>query len=77
MTHSCEGKIALVTGAATGIGRSCALKLAEAGAKLVVTDIDVERVEETARLIEAAGGQARAAKQDVTREEGWLSLIHI
>ena len=34
MSHSCAGKIALVTGAATGIGRSAALKLAEAGARL-------------------------------------------
>ena len=72
---SCEGKVALVTGAATGIGRACALKLAEAGAKLIVTDIDEARVGKTAEMIVAAGGQARAAVQDVAQEDVWAGLV--
>ena len=72
---SCEGKVALVTGAATGIGRACAVALAEAGAKLIVTDIDEERVNQTAKMIEEAGGSARACVQDVTQEAGWQSLV--
>ena len=40
MLNDCSGKIALVTGAGTGIGRSCAMALAEAGAAVVVSDID-------------------------------------
>lgn len=75
MSHSCAGKIALVTGAATGIGRSAALKLAEAGARLVVTDIDEERVARTAEMIVEAGGQARACRQDVAEEAEWQALI--
>ena len=40
MTPSCEGKVALVTGAATGIGRACAEHLVAAGGLVIVTDID-------------------------------------
>ena len=40
MLNDCSGKVALVTGAAGGIGRSCAQKLAEAGASLIVTDVN-------------------------------------
>ena len=72
---SCEGKVALVTGAATGIGRACAEKLAAEGAQLIVTDIDVDGVAETASRIEAAGGTARAAQQDVVSEPVWQALI--
>lgn len=72
---SCEGKVALVTGAATGIGRACAEKLAAEGAQLIVTDIDKTGVEETASRIVAAGGLARAAEQDVVSEAAWQSLI--
>ncbi len=75
MLNDCSGKVALVTGAATGIGRAAAMALAEAGARLIVTDIDEERVNQTAKLINEAGGQARAAVQDVVSEAGWQELI--
>ena len=75
MSQDCSGKVALVTGAATGIGRSCALALAAAGAKLIVTDIDVSGVEKTAQMITEAGGQARSFAQDVSQESVWQELI--
>lgn len=57
---------ALVTGAASGIGRAAAVRLAQEGARVVVTDVSDEGIAETVRLIEAAGGQALARRVDVT-----------
>lgn len=62
-----KGKIALVTGAASGIGRASALALARAGARVVVADMAVDGGEETVRLIAAAAGQAKFIRTDVTR----------
>lgn len=61
-----DGKTALVTGAAAGIGRASALALAREGAALCVSDINAEGAEYTARLIRDAGGQAIARPCDVT-----------
>ncbi|MCE2470685.1 MAG: glucose 1-dehydrogenase [Anaerolineae bacterium] len=61
-----DGKTALVTGAAAGIGRASALALAREGAALCVSDINAAGAEETARLIRDAGGQAIARPCDVT-----------
>lgn len=60
-----DGKVALVTGAASGIGRASARLFAEAGAKVVVADIDRPGADETARLITGAGGEALAVEVDV------------
>lgn len=60
------GRRALVTGAGQGNGRAIAIGLAEAGAALVVTDVNEATVAETATLIRAAGGQAEAHALDVT-----------
>ena len=51
-----EGKVALVTGSGSGIGRQSALAYAREGAKVVVSDVVVEGGEETVRLIHDAGG---------------------
>jgi NAD(P)-dependent dehydrogenase (short-subunit alcohol dehydrogenase family) len=75
MLNDCSGKVALVTGAAGGIGRSCAQKLAEAGASVIVTDIDEAGIEQTVALIQEAGGTARALAQDVTQEDVWSDII--
>ncbi len=62
-----EEKVALVTGAGSGIGRQTALRFAQEGAAVMATDIVGERAEETAALITEAGGRAIAGAMDVTR----------
>jgi NAD(P)-dependent dehydrogenase (short-subunit alcohol dehydrogenase family) len=64
-----DGKVAFVTGATSGIGRATALAFARAGTSVVVADIAADGVEETAGLIEQAGGQALAVACDVTRAD--------
>ena len=59
------GKVALVTGAAQGIGRAIALLLAQKGADIVVSDINLEKAEETVREIETIGRRAMAIRADV------------
>ena len=61
------GKVALITGAAAGIGRATALRFAEEGASVVATDI-VDANDETVELIHSAGGTALAVHADVTDE---------
>ncbi len=61
------GKVALITGAGSGIGRSCAIVMAQKGAKVVVSDIDVAKSKETAKLIQEMGGEAIFVKTDVSR----------
>ena len=64
-----NNKVALVTGAASGIGEQCARKLAAEGAKVVIADLNVAKAQEVAADIEANGGQAIALAMDVTNEE--------
>lgn len=63
------GKVAFVTGAASGIGRATALAFAREGASVVVADVSEQGNQETARTIEELGGRAFAVKCDVTRTE--------
>jgi NAD(P)-dependent dehydrogenase (short-subunit alcohol dehydrogenase family) len=63
-----KNKVAIVTGAQRGIGESIALKLAELGAKVAVTDITKEGCEKVVEKITAKGGKAAAFKLDVTNE---------
>jgi len=60
-----KNKVALVTGASSGIGRAIALVMAREGAKVVVSGLNTDRIEETAALIQAQGGEAWAVPCDV------------
>src|SRR5216683_4719036 len=61
-----QGKIALVTGGGSGIGRATALKLAKEGAKVMIADYMPEGGERTVRMIEEAGGEASFVAADVS-----------
>ncbi|BBC74262.1 short-chain dehydrogenase [Altererythrobacter sp. B11] len=69
-----EGKIALVTGGATGIGRETSKAFAAAGAKVMIGDID-ERAEETVAIIRQAGGEADFTLTDVTDGQAVRALV--
>ncbi len=64
-----SGRVALVTGASQGIGRACALKLAQAGATVALAARNQEKLEEVAKEIGAAGGKAAVFPLDVADEE--------
>lgn len=70
-----KGKTAIVTGAAKGIGLGIAYRLAEAGANVLVTDIDSEGAEKAAAEMTAKGWHARALAADVSKEEDVKHLI--
>ncbi len=69
------GRVALVTGAGRGIGRSVALALADAGARVFLTARSEEQLEETAREIRARGHEAGLLSADVSSEEGVDSVF--
>jgi len=70
-----DGKVALLSGAARGIGAETARKMAAAGASVVVGDVLAERVRETAKEITGAGGKALAIALDVTLEDSWNAAV--
>jgi len=67
-----EGKVAIVTGGASGIGRGCALRLAEEGAAVIVTDIDTGMGKETVTLLDGPG---TFLEHDVTDELQWQGVV--
>ncbi|MFI5718897.1 SDR family NAD(P)-dependent oxidoreductase [Nocardia sp. NPDC051750] len=70
-----DAKSAVVTGAGSGVGRATALRFAQEGAQVVCADISPERVEETALLVEKAGGAAVAVRADVTAEREVVAML--
>ena len=66
---SLQGRVAMITGGASGIGRGIALRLAELGASIVVLDINGSSAAEVARQVQAFGGKAAAIECDVRSRE--------
>jgi NAD(P)-dependent dehydrogenase (short-subunit alcohol dehydrogenase family) len=64
-----EGKVAIVTGGGSGLGEAIGKELAAKGAKVVLTDINLESAERVAREISEAGGTASAVEQDTAKKE--------
>jgi len=70
-----EGKSALVTGAASGIGRATAHAFAREGARVMLADVSEKEGRDALQSIEASGGEARFFRMDVTREDEVRSLV--
>ncbi|HEV3348984.1 MAG TPA: SDR family NAD(P)-dependent oxidoreductase, partial [Methylomirabilota bacterium] len=66
MAGRLAGKIAVITGGGSGIGRACAVRFAMEGAKVCVADLDQAAAKDTARRVEAAGQKSLALRVDTT-----------
>jgi len=75
MTERLKGKIALITGGSSGIGRAAAQLFSREGAKVIIADINVEGGEETVRSITDAGGEAHFVRTDVSKSAEVEALI--
>jgi len=75
MAGQVEGKVALVTGGASGIGEAIVELFAREGATVVITDIDELRGPELVKRVTKAGGKAIFLEQDVTSEERWIEIV--
>ncbi|MGK7370551.1 MAG: SDR family oxidoreductase [Candidatus Halalkalibacterium sp. M3_1C_030] len=70
-----KNKVALITGAAAGIGRATALEFARQGAKTVISDIDKQGLDETAKMIESEGGEVLSTLTDVSKSDEVKEMI--
>ena len=75
MTKDFAEKVAMITGAASGLGRATALLFAERGAKVVVSDMAIEGGQETVKMIQDMGGEATFIACNVAKEEEIINLI--
>ncbi|MFH1782923.1 MAG: 3-oxoacyl-[acyl-carrier-protein] reductase [Candidatus Omnitrophota bacterium] len=70
-----EGKVALITGGARGIGKEIALRFAQEGANIALCDVDLEEAQKTAKEIEALGRESLALKVDVTSSKDVQDMV--
>jgi len=70
-----DGKVALVTGGGSGIGRGTCLRLAQEGASVAVVDIRTEDANDTVKLIEAQGGRACALRANVADLDQMINAV--
>ncbi|RAV15623.1 SDR family NAD(P)-dependent oxidoreductase [Paenibacillus contaminans] len=75
MERKLQGKSAVITGAGQGMGKEIAKLFAQHGAKIVLNDLNEDRLKETAAEIKATGGEAIWVKADISRRENVISLI--
>ena len=75
MTGQLDGKVALVTGAASGIGRATAVAFAHQGAGVVVSDVDVDGGKETVELIQSSAGEATFVRADTSVTQDAAELV--
>lgn len=75
MAGKLEGRVGVITGAASGIGRAAALVMARERAKIVISDVQDTAGEETVELVKQSGGEARFIKADVAKKESVEALI--
>lgn len=76
MNNELEGKVAIITGAASGIGRASALKLAQSGAKVGLIDLNEDKLKKVKKEIERLGGEAFSAEGDLLKPEEIERSIH-
>ncbi len=71
--HEFAGKVAVVTGAGSGIGQALALELGREGAKVAISDVDIEGLGRTEEQLKAIGAPVKADRLDVTEREAFLA----
>jgi 3-hydroxybutyrate dehydrogenase len=77
MTKLLDGKVAFITGSASGIGLEIAKKFAQEGAKVVISDMNAEKCQETANSLKEQGFDALSAPCDVTDEDAYKQAIEL
>ncbi|MHA1652081.1 MAG: SDR family NAD(P)-dependent oxidoreductase [Candidatus Helarchaeota archaeon] len=70
-----KDKVILITGAGSGIGKASAIRMAKEGAKIIVNDIDQEKIDEVVNIIKGFGGEAFGYRADVTKKEEVVAMV--
>lgn len=70
-----DGRVAIVTGAATGIGRASAIEFARAGARVIVSDVREDELARTAEAVHAAGGEVAAVSADLANADACGGMV--